>query len=552
MSYQGISIREVLDKINANTNGWYLPEVQRQYVWGNRNNSEEYVCLLLDSLLKGYPIGGVVIWDNEEKIPFRPFLTDYAPNQFNRLVEKGRWGESKSLVYDGQQRLQTLYSVLKYTFNNRVLHYDLRFNEKESGADETGFLFLDKNEEPKLYYIKMTELCSKKGNESERIELEEQLEPLFENKDLKLIIKTNLAKLWETFVKDSSKLIAYFPVKAENPQVVNEIFRRLNIGGVSLTLSELVLSKIKSKYYDFEERLWALSEKVKEKSDGIEFYPETQLLQLIYLLVKGTIRVDDRYFKDSDVDLFDKELESIEEPVLDFFLYLRETFSINNADIIPRWSAVLPMIVYLVNRNRVDKNYRWSDNYDASHKKEMKSVYRYFLCSQILDWNTQTMVNEFSRLAKGAAINQQEFPFENIKEFAVKKNRVGDLNDSNIIWQSWFALKMLQPERTFNFSKSTPQIDHIFPLNRGKLNENYQNEVDVLWNYQILPAGLNNFKRAKSPKEFLLTHPELKEKFDFLPNLENEVWDNHIDFIQYRKNLMIKYLEERYGIYLNS
>ena len=35
MSYQGISIREVLDKINANTNGWYLPEVQRQYVWGN-------------------------------------------------------------------------------------------------------------------------------------------------------------------------------------------------------------------------------------------------------------------------------------------------------------------------------------------------------------------------------------------------------------------------------------------------------------------------------------------------------------------------------------
>lgn len=29
MSYQRISIREVLDKINANTNGWYLPEVQR-------------------------------------------------------------------------------------------------------------------------------------------------------------------------------------------------------------------------------------------------------------------------------------------------------------------------------------------------------------------------------------------------------------------------------------------------------------------------------------------------------------------------------------------
>ena len=123
MSYQGISIREVLDKINANTNGWYLPEVQRQYVWGNRNNSEDYVCLLLDSLLQGYPIGGIVVWENSAKVPFRLFLTDYASNKFNKSVEEGRWGQSKSLVYDGQQRLQTLYSVLKYTFNDRVLHF---------------------------------------------------------------------------------------------------------------------------------------------------------------------------------------------------------------------------------------------------------------------------------------------------------------------------------------------------------------------------------------------------------------------------------------------
>ena len=107
MSYQGISIRGILDKINANTNGWYLPEVQRQYVWGNRNNSEDYVCLLLDSLLQGYPIGGIVVWENNQKIPFRPFLTDYTPNKFNNLVDDGRWSENKSLVYDGQQRLQT-------------------------------------------------------------------------------------------------------------------------------------------------------------------------------------------------------------------------------------------------------------------------------------------------------------------------------------------------------------------------------------------------------------------------------------------------------------
>jgi uncharacterized protein with ParB-like and HNH nuclease domain len=107
VSYSGISIREALDKLNAPNNGWFLPEVQRQYVWGARHQLEDYVYLLLDSLLKRYPIGGVVLWETDQKVPYRQFVGDYAPGQFARLVDKGLWGASKSLVYDGQQRLQT-------------------------------------------------------------------------------------------------------------------------------------------------------------------------------------------------------------------------------------------------------------------------------------------------------------------------------------------------------------------------------------------------------------------------------------------------------------
>ena len=287
--------------------------------------------------------------------------------------------------------------------------------------------------------------------------------------------------------------------------------------------------------------------------DDIEFSSE-QLLQLLYLLIKGTIRVDDRYFKgtDEELDLFNSKLEDVEIPLLDFFNYLRSEFNINHNYIIPRWAAILPMIIYLIRRNEINHNYKWSDNYNDEHKKQMKAVHQYFLSSQILDWNTQTMVNEFSRLATESAINQREFPLSEIKAFAVSKNRVGELNENNFTWQPWFALKMLQPGRAFNFTENKPHIDHIFPMNRGIDDEMYQNEVDVLWNFQILPAGVNLYKWNKSPKEFLLAHPELKEKFDFLPNLENEVWNNHIDFIQYRKNLMIKYLKERYDISLNS
>src|SRR5207253_5198632 len=122
--------REVLEKLNAPNGGWYLPEVQRQYVWGSRDESEEYVCLLLDSLLRKYPIGGVVLWETKARVPFREFVRDYAPGHFARLVDQGRWEMQKSLVYDGQQRLQTLYSVLYHRFKGRVLHYDLLFDAK--------------------------------------------------------------------------------------------------------------------------------------------------------------------------------------------------------------------------------------------------------------------------------------------------------------------------------------------------------------------------------------------------------------------------------------
>ncbi len=171
MSYAGISVREALDKLNAPNNGWFLPQVQRQYVWGARHESEDYVCLLLDSLLKRYPIGGVVLWETDQEVPHRTFVGDYVPGQFARQVDKGRWGVHKALVYDGQQRLQTLYSVLRHHFNGRVLYYDLLFNVSSAESDETGFRFRDAGTVAKPCDQSMIELANKSCNAKEKVAL---------------------------------------------------------------------------------------------------------------------------------------------------------------------------------------------------------------------------------------------------------------------------------------------------------------------------------------------------------------------------------------------
>jgi len=61
------------------------------------------------------------MWETDAAVAHREFLTNYKQGDVYKNVDEGLYGRHKYLIYDGQQRLQTLYSCLKYTFNDRVL-----------------------------------------------------------------------------------------------------------------------------------------------------------------------------------------------------------------------------------------------------------------------------------------------------------------------------------------------------------------------------------------------------------------------------------------------
>jgi len=72
-----------------------LPELQRPFVW-----NAVKVRDLFDSLYKGMPIGIVILWEIYEKAPVRP-------------IEQNSTVSPKYVVIDGQQRLTSLYAVIK-------------------------------------------------------------------------------------------------------------------------------------------------------------------------------------------------------------------------------------------------------------------------------------------------------------------------------------------------------------------------------------------------------------------------------------------------------
>jgi hypothetical protein len=87
-----------------------LPELQRGYVW-----KATKVRDLLDSMLKGYPIGYLMIWDSADSTDkSKQIGTDNKP-----------YTAPKSLVIDGQQRLTSLFAVMR---GKKII--DEKFHEK--------------------------------------------------------------------------------------------------------------------------------------------------------------------------------------------------------------------------------------------------------------------------------------------------------------------------------------------------------------------------------------------------------------------------------------
>lgn len=577
MSYLSISVKEAINKLNGAVNGWFLPAIQRPYVWGSRYENEMYICKLFDSIMRGYPIGGLIVWNTEEEIPYREFITDY--HQFgngSKLTEKGLWKRNdKWLVYDGQQRLQTLFSCLRYTFNEKILVFNLLFNKtKDRDPDETGFFFVEKNSVIEWNYLRLNELFIKKSDENKKHEREllKKAGGLSES-DEELVCK-NLGQLWKIFVETDKKSLSYFPITTSDESEVNEIFERLNSGGISLSLSDLLFSKIKEPFPFFEENLQTASKDIYNKTGKGFSFNAYNILQLINLLVKGQVRVDPKKVKQVELSLFNEKWKQLEKPLEAFFTdYIWGQFKINNAAIIPRNITLLPIIVYFY------EIYSKGYSFKNITKSNLDIINKYFIKSQINDWSLQSFIDNFAIIinTESATAGKElfEFPLSQIEaKVNEQKKRQTDIYEESFVDYSWFALKVLTPNRIYQFEpdihgRFNPEIDHIFPRNPKDKTMVYANAVDIIWNMQPTKGDINGYKTNHHPKLFftdkavnangeIIHGSKYIHEYDFLfpktsentIDLINNIWNTPIDFIKFRRTLMINYLKDTYGITL--
>ena len=551
--YIPISIKTAMGKINQE---WFLPAIQRPYVWGNRYESEKYICKLFDSLFHRYPIGGIILWAADtQKVAYREFLRDFHTHDSYKNVPEFQWERKKCLVYDGQQRLQTIYSCLQYTFNDRLLIFDLAYNEEKDTEMETGFRFVDKNESIKKTEISLIELFSCSADDKiKKARLKKEHLPEQSNEEQEFLIDSNLDTLWNVIVGDGKESLAYYEISSTEEDKVNEIFERLNTGGISLSNSDLLYSRIKADYPDFEADVMSF---VKRKNVILNHY---DLLQLLHLAVKRRVRVSEKVNK-TEISDFVNTWNNMQRPLQEFFdRYLVERLGITDISVLRTKQPLYIIILFLY---KLSKNNR---NYNSIKADQFRLIDKFLITAELNDWTLQGYIDNFTNIILDNS-KPEIFPWDTIRKY-VEDNpkRNIEINEEIFCSYPWFSLKILTSNRKYSFlnekslHRFNPEIDHIYPRGLKGKDKDYSRRVDIVWNMQPVEGDVNNQKRNHHPFLYFtdamedgkqLNGSEYMKQYDFLPDLNNKnVWQDPDKFIEWRKTQMLAFLKAQYDIVL--
>ena len=209
-----------------------IPQFQRDFVWSKARSAK-----LLDSIVKGYPIGTFILWKTNERLRS-------IRNLGGMPLPETPKGDAVKYVLDGQQRLTSLFVTLK----------GLTIEREEQPEDFSQFwVDLTVNEDEEII------LMESAGHDEKGII------------QLKDLLSGDFAYL-ASFPKELQEKIRTYKNRIESYQfsailmkdaaidVATEVFTRLNTGGQLLSVFEIMVAKT----YD-PEKNFDLAEKFNER-----------------------------------------------------------------------------------------------------------------------------------------------------------------------------------------------------------------------------------------------------------------------------------------------
>ena len=307
-----------------------IPQFQRDFVW-----EKEQTAKLIDSIIKGFPIGTFIFWKTDEELRT---IRDIG----NIHLPKTPKGDKAFYVLDGQQRITSLYAVRKgcrLTRDGKEIDYKDIFIDLDKPFDTDDEVVLTEVDE-NTNKISVFELLNSQVD---------QLQANYSHK---------INEIW----RYKEKLSSYnFPVISLNDyplEIACEVFTRINTGGKPLSLFEIMVART----FD-EAKKFDLAEKVDELIEGSETEKGLRdvryetispmiILQAIAAHCCGKIKRQDilRIKKNDFIDNW----KIVKEGIFHAVNFLREDLSIRTSHFLP-YDSILVTFSYFFIRNKFQR-----------------------------------------------------------------------------------------------------------------------------------------------------------------------------------------------------
>ena len=529
----------------------FLPALQRKYVWTN-----EQIIRLMDSILRGYPIGTVVFWKvhktavEEKGYALYEFIRNYHEKDCYQNTLAGplsyehdnlpdeRQKENVWAVLDGQQRLASLYVALMGSVSRKI-PWKHRSNDGAYPKKELYFCISEDEEYGMNDTEEFSDDCtspfrffSEKENpdKSKWYLVKNLFSPTWD------INKAASAFSWGNKGKSRDRLnmlhkqlckyeVHYLELKQDTFDDVLDIFVRLNSGGTILSKSDLLFSTIVSHWDEARMKMDALLRDI-NKDNAFRFSIDFIMRTCLYL-TGSSINLKVESFGRKSVEQIRDAWDEIENAIRKTVDLLKEFgFCAEN---IRSYAAVIPVVYYFFCNRKCDEANRIN-------------IRKYFILAQVnqvFGASTNTALETIRKLQTEQKETSCQFnlgalqkvTFGGEKKLSCSEERLNSYFKIENMACNFMILSLLYPDLKLNQIKF--HVDHMHPYSSfdGKQinifkhpdgssytqeeKENLRHRRNTLANLQLLEGSENESKNKTPLKEWLETH---KNSVKYLPN----------------------------------
>lgn len=461
-----------------------LPMFQREFVW-----DKEQSARLIDSILKGYPIGTFIFWKTRESLRSVKDIGNHS------LPETPK-GDYAQYILDGQQRITSLYAIrkgLRISKDGKEINYrDIYVNlDYDSSSDEQ--IVTSQKMDGKTY-VSVHELLT-----SDALDFVDQ-------------IGKDKAKLFQEYkIKLTTYDFATITIKDYPIDIACDVFSRINTGGKPLTLFEIMVAMTYDEARGFDlalkyDELLNGSDEVDKSLAKAKFdtVPAATVLQAVAAITTNSIRAKD--ILKIRRDKFIANWEPMASSMFTAVDFIRTKLHVPVSQLLPYASLLVPF-TYFFHKNQ---NTRPTE----IQAKLLKQFFYWVGLNWRYSGSTETKIDE--DLKKMNLIFKERSPKYSPDELTVSagdiKNTWFSAGNSNV--KTILCLFASQKPRNLDDDSdvildnsnlkiaSSRNYHHFFP--KAYVNKHFKgSEPNMVANITLIDAASNNKIRAKAPSFYV-------------------------------------------------